>query len=514
MRVGRPGRRLNRLAGCLSALAVFAGTTVWVSQPVAAQVAVLGIAQVGVPQPGDRPAERAVHLLPQRVVLVAQHPVHRRPDRRRAAARAGHGRRRRRARRPGPRRSTTTRPPAPPPSRCSTPCSPAPSRRSASRSSSQPGTAAGHDGHQPGHHDGHQRRDGAVEPGHGHGDGAASSWRVSKGLAPGQIAEDRRAAHLPGRHHGRGRRHPADQQRPVRRHPAPGRRRSCPPPTAATYDAGNNTVTWRPRHADPTSQHDVTVTRDVTVIFPSPPVPGRRSPQQRRRGLRRARRATPTSRSARPTSRSRCAARVTSRRRASEPRSPRSAPGQSDTYTVSGSNPNAGPARRLHHPRQPADQLSTAVQDGQPNVIGHRQPAAGQLRAERRRLPDRATSTSGGGALAATVPASADVIAGQLRHRAGRTSRPTTRSGPASRPTASDRAGNPIPRQLAHPQLRHGHRHLGRHARHASVVVHRPDGRAAVRAVLQGASPRSRSWLPAATVSWEIGRRRRRHLGR
>ena len=54
----------------------------------------------------------------------------------------------------------------------------------------------------------------------------------------------------------------------------------------------------------------------------------------------------------------------------------------------------------------------------------------------------------------------------QLRHRARCRSRPTTRSAPASRPAASDRAGNPIPASSPHPQLRHGHRHLGRHPGH------------------------------------------------
>ena len=64
MRVGRPGRRLNRLAGCLSALAVFAATAVWVAPSASAQVAILGLRKsVSLNPPTVPPNERFTWFL-------------------------------------------------------------------------------------------------------------------------------------------------------------------------------------------------------------------------------------------------------------------------------------------------------------------------------------------------------------------------------------------------------------------------------------------------------------------
>ena len=206
--------------------------------------------------------------------------------------------------------------------------------------------------------------------------------------------------------------------------------------------------------------------------------------------------ATRTSRSARPTSPSRCAGPgdiTTAGKRATLVSL---GPGQSDTYTISGSNPNAGPLDAFTI----LDTLPlalTAVQDGQPNVTGTGTPpqvSYGPNAGTSDPGADRRTSVAAAGG--PPCPASAAVIAGELRHRAGRVlgQLPDPGRHPGQRPRPG---GQPHPGQLAHPQLRHGHRDLGRHARHASVVVHRPDGRAPVRPVLARSSPRSRSWRRA-----------------
>ena len=174
-------------------------------------------------------------------------------------------------------------------------------------------------------------------------------------------------------------------------------------------------------------------------------------------------------------------------------------PGQSDTYTVSGSNPNAGPLDDfMIHDILPITLVAT--QDGQPNVTGTGTapqvsygPNASAFdpghRDERRRHLARHRAGIGGGDRR------------QLRHRACRVlgQLPDPRRHPGQRPRPG---GNPIPAELPDPQLRHRHRHLGRHAGHAAVVVHRPDRGPAVRACSRRCSPRQPVVAPGGTVSW------------
>ncbi len=175
-----------------------------------------------------------------------------------------------------------------------------------------------------------------------------------------------------------------------------------------TYDPGTNAVTWSLGTLVPNPNSAVTYSRDVTVIFPSTTFSAGDQPVNTVEAL-----GTPVGEPDQSLGRAtfpitlRDAGNITS----ASKRSGLGAlgPGQADTYTITGANPNAGPIDAFTILENLPVELSM-VQDGAPNLTGAgtapqvswRPLGGGAFQAI-------ATSPAGGG-WGTTIPAAADEI--------------------------------------------------------------------------------------------------------
>ena len=228
-----------------------------------------------------------------------------------------------------------------------------------------------------------------------------------------------------------------------------------------TYDAGTNTVSWQIGTIVPSPNNPVTVAPEVTVVFPSSTFQAGDQPVNTGEAF-----GAPAGGPDQSLGRAtfpvtlRAAGAITSASKRSGLGS--LGPGQSDTYTLTGGNPNAGPLDSFTLLENLPVALSM-VQDGSPNLTGS--GTAPQV--AWRPLGGGAFQAIGappaGGGWGAAIPAAADEMQLSYGHRAhqlrGLGHRPGRHRGqwrgPRRRPRHS---------RLDDPELRHGQRVLGRHA--------------------------------------------------
>ena len=174
-----------------------------------------------------------------------------------------------------------------------------------------------------------------------------------------------------------------------------------------TYDAATNTVTWQIGTLTPQPNNDVTITRQVTVIFNSPPFAAGQRPNNIVEAF-----GTPSGGT--DTSLGRAEFAVTLRNPGDITTAGKRdtlatlGPGQFDTYTVTGSNPTTNPLQGFTITDNLPPELSM-VQDGSPNVIGTANPPV-SLSWRPTGGAFQTVPVTGGGAWSATVPANADEI--------------------------------------------------------------------------------------------------------
>jgi hypothetical protein len=173
------------------------------------------------------------------------------------------------------------------------------------------------------------------------------------------------------------------------------------------FDAGTNTVTWQVGTLVPNANNAVTYSREVTVIFPSSLFQAGDTPVNNVEAL-----GAPAGEPDQSLGQAqfpvtlRAAGDITAASKRDTLGS--LGPGQSDVYTITGTNPNAGPLDEFTITENLPVELSM-VQDGSPNLTGTGtapqiswRPLGGTLQAI-------GTSPSGGG-WGATIPANADEI--------------------------------------------------------------------------------------------------------
>lgn len=438
MRVGRP-RRLMRLASCLSALAMFVGTSVWSAPPAAAQTAVLALRKsVSLNPPTVPPNERFTYFLSAScsslsepctgVQIVDVLP----PELATSAADVELGGQAAAFNYNAATRTATftmfdpmlpgtiaqvsisVRFPAGTPPGVSATNSGRMTATNAAAVTSNPVTVTVR---------------------------ATSSWRVSKGLASGQIARvGEPLTYRVGLTVAAGGTQPINNARMVD---------TLPPGVTfvsatggGTYNPATNTVTWNLGTVTPQANSDVTVSREVTVIFPSPPYQVGDRPNNVVEAF-----GAPSGDPDQSLGRASYA--VTLRGPGDITTAGKRAtlltlgPGQSDTYTVSGANPNPGPLDAFTI----LDTLPlalVAVQDGQPNVTGTGTPPQVSYGPNAGSQTPVTVSNLGGGRWGATVPASAAVIAASFGTvPVGFSVSFQIRAGIQA--SGLDRAGNPIP---------------------------------------------------------------------
>jgi uncharacterized repeat protein (TIGR01451 family) len=231
---------------------------------------------------------------------------------------------------------------------------------------------------------------------------ARSDWTVSKGLAPGTIPQlDTPFTYRVAFTLAAGGTQTINNVRFVDTLPPGAEFVSAT--DGGTFNAANNTVTWTAGNVVPNANADVTVTREVTVIFRSPPnTPGSNpnnvvqvfgAPQgQPDQLLGQGERAVTLRPAGNVTGGSKRAG------------SPDIGPGQNDTYTITASNPNATPLAGFQVTELLPPELAM-VDDGQPNVTGD--GPAPTITA----TPGGAVAVNGGGGgWSATVPVAARQI--------------------------------------------------------------------------------------------------------
>jgi uncharacterized repeat protein (TIGR01451 family)/LPXTG-motif cell wall-anchored protein len=236
---------------------------------------------------------------------------------------------------------------------------------------------------------------------------AAAQYTVSKGLAPGQAAAqlDTPTTYRVGITVAAGGTQVVNNARFVDTLP-PGVQ-FVSASQGGVYDAATNTVTWQLGTLTPQANNDVTITREVTVIYPSTAFTAGDRPNNVVEAF-----GTPSGGTDTLLGQDDFA--VTLR----NPGDITSAgkrdtlaslgPGQFDTYTVTGSNPTVNPLQGFLITDNLPPELSM-VQDGSPNITGTSNPpvtlswrAAGGT--------FQTVPVNGGGAWSATVPANADEI--------------------------------------------------------------------------------------------------------
>ena len=236
---------------------------------------------------------------------------------------------------------------------------------------------------------------------------AAAQYRVSKALAPGQAAAQlgTPVTYRVGITVSAGGTQIVNNARFVDTLPAGVEFVSAT--DGGTYDAGTNTVTWQIGTLTPQPNNDVTITRQVTVIFNSPPFAAGQRPNNIVEAF-----GTPSGGT--DTSLGRAEFAVTLRNPGDITTAGKRdtlatlGPGQFDIYTVTGSNPTANPLQGFTITDNLPPELSM-VQDGSPNVIGTANPPV-SLSWRPTGGAFQTVPVNGGGAWSATVPANADEI--------------------------------------------------------------------------------------------------------
>jgi uncharacterized repeat protein (TIGR01451 family)/LPXTG-motif cell wall-anchored protein len=233
---------------------------------------------------------------------------------------------------------------------------------------------------------------------------AASKWTVSKSVAPGSIAQvDTPLTYRVAFTLAAGGTQNLTNVRFVDTLPTGAVFVSA---TGGGTFAAPNKVSWVIGNLVPQPNNDVTVTRDVTVTFPSPtfkandrPLNGvdafgapTGSPDQL---LGHAERQVILKPSGAVTAGAKTDSVATL------------GPGQSDTYTITASNPNATPADNFGVLEDLPPQL-TMVQDGQPNLTGTGAPP--QISVSSGGAFTNLPVSGGGGSWSATAPASTDQV--------------------------------------------------------------------------------------------------------
>ena len=231
---------------------------------------------------------------------------------------------------------------------------------------------------------------------------AASQWTVSKGLAPGTVPQlDTPFTYRVALTLAAGGTQNLDSVRFVDTLPAGAEFVSAT--GGGTFDAATNTVTWTAGNMVANPNNDVTVTREVTVIFRSPPFQAGDTPINVVDAF-----GSPTGEPDQLLGRAerRVVLRPFGNVTGGSKRDTLAdlGPGQSDTYTITASNPGATPLDGFQVIEDLPPQLAM-VQDGQPNLSGAGPPPTITA------TPGGPVAVNGGGGgWTATAPVDADQI--------------------------------------------------------------------------------------------------------